>query len=276
MTHSFDPGYGTEPFRALVADYPDDAAYPPDAFRTEWGPIFHRGRLDGTARILIIGQDPATHETVTRRILVGEAGQRIQGFLTRLGITTSYVLINTFLYSVYGQGGGEAHIDDPKISAYRNRWIDAILASSPVEAIVTLGHLANKAHTQWSDQHAGTKPPHVAITHPTYPESASASGQTTKKAAMKLLCANWNTGLAALKPIVTPDKARTLKKYGDTIAPTDLTAIPEADLPPGLPAWMRGLQSWATRGDPPASKLDPVKRAILRIDIPSPDRTWPN
>jgi hypothetical protein len=34
----------------------------------EWGPILHRGRLDGTARILVIGQDPAQHETVVRRI----------------------------------------------------------------------------------------------------------------------------------------------------------------------------------------------------------------
>ena len=55
--------------------------YPTDSFRVEWGPVFHRGRLDGSARVLIIGQDPATHEAICRRILVGEAGQRIQGFL---------------------------------------------------------------------------------------------------------------------------------------------------------------------------------------------------
>ena len=66
------------------------------------GPIFHRGRLDGSARVLVIGQDPAQHETIVRRILVGEAGRRLQGFLAKLGVTRSYVLINTFLYSVYG------------------------------------------------------------------------------------------------------------------------------------------------------------------------------
>ncbi len=34
----------------------------PDQFRVEWGPIFLRGRLDGPARVLVIGRDPAQHE----------------------------------------------------------------------------------------------------------------------------------------------------------------------------------------------------------------------
>src|SRR5215510_10281572 len=102
MPHLFDPGYGSEPFLTLCQEYPGADVYPPARFRVEWGPIFHRGRLDGTARVLIIGQDPAQHETVIRRILVGEAGRRLQGFLAKLGITQSYVLVNTFLYSVYG------------------------------------------------------------------------------------------------------------------------------------------------------------------------------
>src|SRR5437870_4561565 len=102
MSHPFDPGYGEEPFSTLVRTYPEADVYPSGQFRVEWGPIFHRGRLDGSARVLIIGQDPAQHETVVRRILVGEAGRRIQGFLGKLGITTRYVMVNTFLYSVYG------------------------------------------------------------------------------------------------------------------------------------------------------------------------------
>ena len=59
MTHPFCPGYNNPPYRALVEAYPGAEAYPTAAFRTEWGPIFHRGRLDGSARILLIGQDPA-------------------------------------------------------------------------------------------------------------------------------------------------------------------------------------------------------------------------
>ena len=105
--------------------------------------------LAGPARLLIIGQDPATHEAIARRVTVGEAGQRAQGLLTRLGIDRSYVFINTFLYSVYGQSGGSRHIDDPAITTYRNRWIDAIVADQHIEAIITLGQLANSAYQQW-------------------------------------------------------------------------------------------------------------------------------
>src|SRR5581483_4413548 len=112
MPHEFDPGYAAEPFRTLCAEYPGAEAYPPADFRLEWGPIFHRGRLDGSARVLVLGQDPAAHEAIARRILIGVAGQRTQGFLAKLGIEFSYVMVNTFLYSVYGQQGGEQHKDD--------------------------------------------------------------------------------------------------------------------------------------------------------------------
>jgi hypothetical protein len=69
----FDPAYGDDPWRTLVETYPGADVYPPADFRTEWGPIFHRGRLDGSARVLVIGQDPSAHESIARRILVGEA-----------------------------------------------------------------------------------------------------------------------------------------------------------------------------------------------------------
>src|SRR6266487_1231426 len=133
MPTPFDSGYAEEPFRTLVASYPGAIAYPGAGFRLEWGPVFHRGRLDGTARVLVIGQDPAQHETIARRILVGEAGHRLQGFLAKLGIDRSYVMINTFLYSVYGQGGGTKHQNDPGIIAYRNRWLDALMGGSNID-----------------------------------------------------------------------------------------------------------------------------------------------
>src|SRR4051812_48583850 len=103
MTHPFDPGPVQEPFRSLAEDYPGLEAYPLDMFRVEWGPIFHRGRLDGTARIAVVGQDPGQHESIARRCMVGEAGQRVQGFLRKFGIERSYVIVNSYLYSVYGQ-----------------------------------------------------------------------------------------------------------------------------------------------------------------------------
>ena len=119
MAHDFDPGPVNEPFASLVRDYPGSEVYPSDSFRVEWGPIFHRGRLDGSARLLVIGQDPAQSETVVRRILVGEAGHRTQGLMAKLGFDRSYLLVNTFLYSVYGQTGGNKHERDAGIIAYQ-------------------------------------------------------------------------------------------------------------------------------------------------------------
>ena len=154
MPHPFDPGYFEDPFLALVEEYPEADVYPPGQFLVEWGPVFHRGRLDGSARVLVIGQDPAQHETVVRRILVGEAGRRLQGFLAKLGITRSYVLVNTFLYSVYGSVKAATR-RDPRIIAYRNRWLDALLVGKQVEAVVSLGTAANEAWQFWKDTPAG-------------------------------------------------------------------------------------------------------------------------
>ncbi len=238
MAHEFDPGYrGT--FAKLVRSYPGEDVYPAKDFRTEWGPIFHRGRLDGTARIVVIGQDPATHETISRRILVGEAGQRLQGFLAKLGIDRSYVLVNAFLYSVYGQGGGSRHKDDPKIAKYRNRWLDALIVGKPVDAVVSLGGLADHAWQMWRATPKGSavSVAYKAMTHPTYPESSSASGQTTMAEALAAMLANWNQALQAIAPAISqPDSPRPLALYGTTLTPSDLAPIPERDLPAGLPA----------------------------------------
>lgn len=73
MAHDFDPGPVGEPFASLVQGYPGPDVYPANSFRVEWGPIFHRGRLDGSARLLVIGQDPAESESVVRRILARPA-----------------------------------------------------------------------------------------------------------------------------------------------------------------------------------------------------------
>jgi hypothetical protein len=273
MDREFDRGYDRQPYRRLVSSFPDESVYPLDSFRVEWGPVFHRGRLDGSARLLVIGQDPATHEAIARRILVGEAGQRAQGLLTRLGIERSYVFINTFLYSVYGQGGGTRHIDDPAITAYRNRWIDAIVADQHIEAIITLGQLADSAYQQWraTPKGSASTAAYATIRHPTYPESASGSGQITKAEAFAKLCESWNQMLTTVQPVITPDIVVPLRLYGSTITPADLTPIPSRDMPAGLPAWMCSLDAWAARTGATAQ----LKRATISVTVPTVARTWP-
>jgi uracil-DNA glycosylase len=273
VTHKFCPGYSAEPFATLCQDYPDSTVYPLADFRVEWGPIFHRGRLDGSARVLVIGQDPAAHEAVTRRILVGEAGQRTQGFLAKLGIDTSYTMVNTYLYSVFGQGGGDRHKNDPAIASYRNRWLDALLVGQHIEAVVTLGGLAATALSAWLATPAASKVnfAHAAIVHPTFPESSSASGAKTLAAATAEMLANWNEALPGLHAAIQhPDSVRPLVLYGQALTPGDHAPIPEQDLPAGLPDWTRSLQAWASRQGATADD----KRATIVVSIPKANRSW--
>jgi hypothetical protein len=266
MSHPFDPGCFQEPFSGLAEDYPEADVYPPGQFRVEWGPIFHRGRLDGSARVLVIGQDPAQHETVIRRLLVGEAGRRIQGFLAKLGIIRSYVLINTFLYSVYGSVKAATR-RDPRLIAYRNRWLDALLIGTQVEAVVSLGTAANEAWQFWKATPAGAASSVVqaAVTHPTAPESSSNHDKAKLAAATAKLLQNWNAGLQLLAPAIAhPDEARPLVLYGSAWAEGDRVPMLEMDFPAGLPHWMRDNDGWAQR-----KGKDPVaKRRNITITIP--------
>ncbi|MDI2124661.1 uracil-DNA glycosylase family protein [Yinghuangia seranimata] len=271
--HDFDPGYGREPYASLVRTFPGTETYPSTDFRTEWGPIFHRGRLDGTAKVLVLGQDPAAHESVARRILVGTAGRRFQGFLAKLGITTSYTLINTFLYSVYGQHAGNTHAHDPAIAAYRNSWIDALVTDNQIRAVVALGSLADTAFQAWkSTSPNGTSytGAYRHILHPTYPDSAAASG-TDRSVAMAKMLADWNGALDDLHGAITdPDQPTPLVHYGSDLTPADLATIPEMDLPPGLPAWMRSDEPWASRQGATA----PEKRATIVVQVPEDQRPF--
>ena len=260
----FDPGYGSEPFRTLCRDVPGTTVYPQKDFRVEWGPVFHRGRLDGSARVLVIGQDPAQHESIVRRILVGEAGHRLQGFLGKLGIDRSYVLVNTFLFSVFGQGGGEKHRDDAKIAAYRNRWLSALIVDSDVEAVVALGSLADSAWKTWkkTDDGKNVDVKYQRITHPTQPESAG-GGAAKHAASIRKMLENWNEALQELHPLQRPDKTVPLRPYGSGFGSGDKLPIPEADVPPGTPDWMRLNDGWADR---PGSGSK--KRATIEVTVP--------
>lgn len=272
MSQDFDSGYPA-PYATLAAAYPGADVFPATDFRVEWGPIFHRGRLDGSARVLVIGQDPAQHEAIARRILIGTAGHRFQGFLAKLGITQSYAMVNTYLYSVYGQTGGTKHAHDAAIATYRNQWLDAIVENNPIEAVIALGGLADTAYQSWHATAAGSgyAGAYQHILHPTYPDSAAASSGKPKAQLMAEMLANWNTGLDALHPAIThPDVPTPLVHYGTDLAPGDLAAIPSGDLPAGCPAWMRSAEAWASRtGATPADK-----RATITVTIPTDERPF--
>src|SRR5262249_34691680 len=154
-------------------------------------------------RVLVIGQDPAQHETLVRRILVGEAGRRLQGLLAKLGITQSYVLVNTYLYSVYGSVRSKT-AKEQRLVDYRNQELDAILVGSQMEAVVSLGTAANAAWQLWKATPTGQASSLVqaAVTHPTQPESSSKGDKAKLASETAALLQNWNSGLQVLSPAV--------------------------------------------------------------------------
>jgi hypothetical protein len=237
VTQAFDPGPVIEPYLSLVRDYPGQDVYPADSFRVERGPVFHRGRLDGSARVLVIGRDPAPSDHIARRILVGEAGQRVQGLLAKLGIDRSYVAVNSFLYSFRGREPGCEHRHDPGIVGYRHRWLDALVAGNRLDAVITLGDLADEAWKKWK-RHAGGAVPDVGYAHvvdPSEPERSSGGDRDRLADATAAMLSNWNHALRRLRPtIVTPDTERPPALYGESFEPADKAAIPVEDLPAGL------------------------------------------
>jgi hypothetical protein len=214
----------------------------------------------------VIGQDPAQHETIVRRILVGEAGRRVQGFLAKLGITRSYVLVNTFLYSVYGSVKAKTR-RDPRLVGYRNRWLDALLVEGDAEAVLAFGTAADEAWQAWKATPAGkaSKVAYAAVPHPTQPESSSKGDKAKLATATTRMLERWNEALQALSPAITqPDEPRPLVLYGAAWADGDRLPMPEEDFPAGLPAWMHEQDGWAKR----AGADDLKKRRNITLTVP--------
>lgn len=216
----------------------------PNDFRLDFGPVFYRGRLDGTARVLVVGQDPAANELVGHRAFVGASGQRAQGFLRRIGIRRDYVMMNTFLYPVFGQffGSLAALTEHPDILGFRNALLDRIRGENPLEAVITVGNAARDAVERWSGAN-GVPTRH--LTHPSALDHAA-------------LLANWNEGLAALRGIVEPEAGVPADdaSYGSDWVDLDHEPIPRRDLPFGVPPW-HGEGSHARRGRNPDNSTNP-------------------
>src|SRR4051812_31089935 len=144
----FDSGPPKSVARHLAA-VPSYAPYR-ELFWYDWGPIFYRGRLDRSAKVLCIASDPGPTERIACRTLVGDAGQRVQGFLTKLGLTRSYVLVNAFAYALLPTKAPEARplLAQSQHKAWRNKLYDDITGPG-LQAIVAFGSEARRALDLW-------------------------------------------------------------------------------------------------------------------------------
>ena len=222
VSADFDAG----PSRTLtkhVAALPSYAAHR-DLFWYDWGPVFYRGRLDRSARLLCIASDPGPTERVACRTLVGDAGQRVQGFLTKLGLTRSYVLVNAFAYALLPSKAQSATpmLKEPAHRTWRNTLLGTVVGPQ-LQAVVAFGAQAQAAAALWDDR------PDVPLLELPHPSSRDA----------KRLVTEWHAGVETLRAVVTPDDDgdHSAANYGATFTEADYAPVPQRDLPFGLPEW---------------------------------------
>lgn len=133
-----------------------------EAFRWHFGPMFYRGRLDGSARVMVIGQEGAQDESLSHRSFTGGTGSRMQHFLRHIGLDRSYVFLNTFVYPIFGQYDGAL----PKIGQdlrspivkHRHRVLDKV-AEGDLRMVVAVGKAAKESVATWIENEGGTADP---------------------------------------------------------------------------------------------------------------------
>jgi len=134
-----------------------------DGFRWHHGPMFFRGRLDGSARVVIVGQEGAQDESLAHRSFTGGTGARMQHFLRTLGLDRSYLFLNSFVYPIFGQYGQHLRplAQDPvsPIAAHRTRILDKAVVGGDVRLVVAVGLAAKESVVSWVKAHGGTASP---------------------------------------------------------------------------------------------------------------------
>ena len=150
----------TPNYRAL-----SEAALGNEKFRWHFGPMFYRGRLtDNDVKVLVIGQEGAQDESLTHRSFTGGTGARMQHFLKHIGITESYLFLNTFVYPIFGQYSSAAKFQwlsqDPAspIVEHRHEILDYVLARNDLRLVVAVGNAAKDTVITWVESHGGTCP----------------------------------------------------------------------------------------------------------------------
>ncbi len=245
MAADFDPG-PPHAIASICARCPQPSK--PRAFWTDWEPIFYRGRMDGTARVLCIASDPGPTERIAHRTLVGDAGQRVQGFLEKLGLTRSYLCVNAFPYALHPSFGADADemLAEPEQLAWRNQFFDAVRPGA-LDAVIAFGGNAQEAYDLWAHK------PSVPVERIPHPSSRDA----------QRLLHEWRDAIVRLRGIVAPDPDGDEHgaNYGTSFRESDYAAIPRRDLPFGVPSFL-GDDSAGRQGHPRHNNC---------VDRPSPD-----
>jgi uracil-DNA glycosylase len=176
-----------------------------EAFRWHHGPMFFRGRLDGSAKVVVIGQEGAQDESLSHRSFTGGTGARMQHLLRHLGFDRSYLFLNSFVYPIFGQ-----YTDDLRplaqdrrspIVIHRHRILDKAIVNGDVRLIVAVGRAAKESIATWIQAHGGSADPdrleqatlgslpsRVRVAGVVHPGAAAGGSTSTIKADFQRTC----------------------------------------------------------------------------------------
>src|SRR6266699_3558297 len=134
-----------------------------EAFRWHHGPMFFRGRLDGSAKVVLVGQEGAQDESLSHRSFTGGTGARMQHLLRHLGLDRSYLFLNSFVYPIFGQYTDDLRplAQDPRspIVAHRHRIFDQAIGDGDARLVVAVGNAAKESVATWVGAHGGSADP---------------------------------------------------------------------------------------------------------------------
>jgi uracil-DNA glycosylase len=134
-----------------------------EAFRWHHGPMFFRGRLDGSAKVVVVGQEGAQDESLSHRSFTGGTGARMQHLLRHLGLDRSYLFLNSFVYPIFGQYTDDLRplAQDPRspIVAHRHLIFDKAILDGDARLVIAVGNAAKESVATWVHAHGGSADP---------------------------------------------------------------------------------------------------------------------
>jgi hypothetical protein len=179
--------------------------------------------------------------------LIGDSGQKTQGFLAKLGLTRSYVLVNAFAVAMRPSQktkGLQVLKTNVAIIAARHGLYNSLLAGGGLQAVVAFGDVAQTAYDIWAASNPAVKPvPCFRLAHPAAVDRTGSGNDAALK--------KWATGLTALRKIVTPDSGGDASgpNFGPYFTEFDYARIPRWDFPSTTPPYV-GDDSWGRAANP--------------------------
>lgn len=264
----FDAGPAkTGPWARLFAETPNYRALGvawsgEEEFRWHFGPMFYRGRLAaGSAKVLIVGQEGAQDESLSHRSFTGSTGGRMQHVLSHLGITRSYLFLNTFVYPIFWQydDGLRPLAQDPRspIAQHRQALLDLAAEQHDLRLVIAVGTAAKESVATWVRSRGGDAAPEllheaqghrirpglriVGVVHPggAGQEGGIAAIEADFQVALSRIDA-WSAADPGWLPVDPGGERRPPGTYAYSNAP-----IPFRDLPFGT-AWRLGFRTTAS------------------------------